>query len=108
MAVLINNGKGVIKIPNSVIGEVAYSAAKECGGVAEVITDGAKSKKGSRGVRVSSKNGEISLSFGIVMEYGASVSGITAELSHVIPERVLEFTGVENLKLNINVESIRF
>lgn len=105
MAVLINNGKGTVKIPNRIIGEVAYTAAKECGGVAEITNGSSKSK---RGVRIGVKDGGLEISLGVVMRYGVSVSDINAEMVSHIKERVTEFTGVENLKLFVNVESVSF
>lgn len=107
MAVIINNGKGTIKIPNSIIGEVAYRAAKECGGVASVAGSQHKARRGlDGGVKVSVKDGGLEIKLDVVMRYGVSISEISSELSNLIRKRVTEFTGVEDLELFVNVGSI--
>ena len=106
MAVIINNGKGTVKIPNAVIGEVAYTAAKECGGVSEITAGVQKSKNGNRALKVTSNGGGFEIRLGITMRYGENVGDVSAELSKIIREKVMEFTGVDNLKIFLDISNI--
>ena len=106
MAVIINNGKGTIKIPNEVVGQVAYAAAKECDKISEITEGTQRCKNGGRALKVTSKDGTFEIRFGITMRYGANAGDVSAELSRLIRERVTEFTGVENLKIFLNINNI--
>lgn len=106
MAVIINNGKGTIKIPNEVIGQIAYEAAKECGGVSGITSGTQKSKSGRRALKVTTKDGAFEIRLGITMRYGANAGDVSAELSRLIRGRVAEFSGVENLKIFLDINNI--
>lgn len=106
MAVIINNGKGTIKIPNEVVGQVAYAAAKECDKISEITEGTQRCKNGGRALKVTSKDSTFEIRFGITMRYGANAGDVSAELSRLIRERVTEFTGVENLKIFLNINNI--
>ena len=106
MAVIINNGKGTIKIPNGIVGQVAYAAAKECDKISEITEGTQRCKNGGSALKVTTKDGTFEIRFGITMRYGANAGDVSAELSRLIRERVTEFTGVENLKIFLNINNI--
>ena len=104
-----NNKFGEIKISDEVIAKVASVAVSEVKGAVGICDSssglfGIKNK--TKGVRVETKEGNITVEVDISVEYGANMSDVAWEVQDKIKKAVESMTGLNVLKVNIIVKGI--
>ncbi len=105
----LNNKFGEVKISDEVIAKVASVAVSEVSGTVGICDStsglfGIKNK--TRGVRVETKDGALSIDIDIAVEYGANMADVSWEVQDKIKKAVESMTGLEVLKINILVKGI--
>lgn len=106
---------GEVLIDNDVLAKYAGSSAVECFGVVGMasisVKDGIvkllKRESLSHGVNVTVEDNKIIIDLHIIVSYGVSISAVAENLISNVKYKVEEFTGMEVVKINIFVESVR-
>ena len=104
-----NNKFGEVKISDEVIAKVASVAVSEVKGAVGICDSssgifGIKNK--TKGVRVETKEDNISVDVDISVEYGANMAEVSWEVQDKIKKAVESMTGLNVLKINILVKGI--
>ena len=111
----ISNKLGDVNISEDVIATYAGSVAVECFGVVGMAVINTKDGLAwllnkdtlNRGVSVTIKDNEVSLSMHIIVAYGVSISAVADNLIENVRYKVEEFTGMKVGSVEIFVEGVR-
>jgi len=111
----MNTQIGEVLIDNDVLAKYAGSSAIECFGVVGMasisVKDGLvkllKRESLSHGVNITVEDNKIIIDLHIIVSYGVSISAVAENLISNVKYKVEEFTGMEVVKINIFVESVR-
>ena len=111
----ISNKQGDVNISEDVIATYAGSVAVECFGVVGMAVINMKDGLAwllnkdtlNRGVSVTIKDNEVSLSMHIIVAYGVSISAVADNLIENVRYKVEEFTGMKVGSVEIFVEGVR-
>lgn len=102
-----------IKISEEVVAIVAGIAATEITGVAGMSSSLAGGiyellgkKNMAKGVKVEIIGNDVNIDLFIVVEYGAKIPDVAWEIQEKVKKQVETMTGLNVLKVNINVEGI--
>ncbi|MDD3905100.1 MAG: Asp23/Gls24 family envelope stress response protein [Candidatus Omnitrophica bacterium] len=105
---------GVVRISNEAISAIASVAAMEVrgvcrmgGGTPKAFIDSLLNRFSSRGVRISMKDGEISLTVFIVVEYGVDIPRVADEVQENVKRAVEKMAGLVPSEVDIVVEGVR-
>lgn len=115
MAVKKETVYGSVVISDDVIGKIAGNEATKCVGVvgmafkskADEFASLLKKDALSRGVKVTSANGVLSMELHIIAEYGVNLNAISNNIIENVKYAVENMTGFTVDKIVVNVESIR-
>lgn len=111
----MNTKIGEVSIDNDVLAKYAGSSAVECFGVVGMASvnmkDGLvkllKRESLKHGVNILLEDNRIIIDLHIIVSYGVSISAVAENLISNVKYKVEEFTGMEVIKINIFVESVR-
>ncbi len=111
-----NSEMGKISYSDDVIANIIGMSTMECYGVvgmaARSASDGfwelIKVEHLNKGVKVSQKNGELSIEVFVVVEYGTKISVIANNIIQKVRYNVENFTGLKVTGITVNVEGVRF
>ena len=115
MAAIFTTELGNVIIDDEVIAKVAGLAALECYGVVGMASINVKDglvqlllgENLTKGIKVRTEEGQTTIEFHIIVEYGTNISVIADNLISNVKYKVEEFTGIEIEKINIFVEGVR-
>ena len=115
MAAEIKNEKGLIRISNSVIANIAGYAATKCYGVVgmairsgkDAIAQLLKKENLDKGIKVKVVGDTVDISLYVIMEYGVNLSTVGDIIKSDVKYQVEEATGLRVSSVTVNVESIR-
>ncbi len=115
MAAEIKNEKGLIRISNSVIANIAGYAATKCYGVVGMairsgkdgIAQLLKKENLDKGIKVKVVGDTVDISLYVIMEYGVNLSTVGDIIKSDVKYQVEEATGLRVGSVTVNVESIR-
>ena len=116
MAARIQTEYGNILIDNEVVARVAGLAAIECYGVVGMAAMNVKDgivqlllgDSLTKGIRVEvDPEGQVTLEFHIIVEYGTKISAIADNLIRTVRYRVSDMLGIEGSHVDIFVEGVR-
>ena len=115
MAAEIKNEKGLIRISNSVIANIAGYAATKCYGVVGMairagkdgIAQLLKKENLDKGIKVKVVGDTVDISLYVIMEYGVNLSTVGDIIKSDVKYQVEEATGLRVSSVTVNVESIR-
>ena len=110
-----NQEDGSVSISEDVIAIIAWEAMHEVEGfggpsagfsgeLAELIGR----KNASRGVRITTAEGSVSVDVYITVRYGYSVTKVSRDIQEAISKSVQDMTGVPVSAVNVNVAGIAF
>ncbi|MFA9398609.1 MAG: Asp23/Gls24 family envelope stress response protein [Clostridiaceae bacterium] len=111
----INTNLGYINYADEVIAKIVGLSTMECYGVVGMAsknaTDGLwellKGENLSRGVRIHSKDNNLSIELYIIVEYGTKISVIANNIIQKIKYNVENFTGLKVSTITVNVQGVR-
>lgn len=111
----ITNQDGLISYSEDVIARIVGLSTMECYGVVGMAsknaTDGLwtlmKGENLSKGVKISSKDGELNIQLYIIVEYGTKISVIANNIIQKVRYNVENYTGLEVSSLTVNVQGVR-
>jgi uncharacterized alkaline shock family protein YloU len=111
----IVNEKGSISYSEYVLANIVGLSTMECYGVVGMAsknaTDGLweliKGENFSRGVKIHSKNNELTIELYIIVEYGTRISVIANNIIQKIKYNVEVYTGLNVVSITVNVQGIR-
>ena len=109
------NALGEIVITDEVIATLAGISAIECYGIVGMAskraTDGLVELLGrenlSRGVKVHTKDDQITIDLYVIVEYGISIAAVAKNIIETVKYNVENFTGMSVNKINVMVEGVR-
>jgi len=109
------NALGEIVITDEVIATLAGISAIECYGIVGMAskraTDGLVELLGrenlSRGVKVHTKDDQITIDLYVIVEYGISIAAVAKNIIETVKYNVENFTGMSVNKVNVMVEGVR-
>ena len=115
MAAEIKNEKGLIRISNSVIANIAGYAATKCYGVVGMairsgkdgIAQLLKKENLDKGIKVKVVGDTVDISLYVIMEYGVNLSTVGDIIKSDVKYQVEEATGLRVGSVTVNVKSIR-
>ena len=115
MAALFTTEFGNVIIDDEVIAKVAGLAALECYGVVGMASINVKDglvqlllgENLTKGIKVRTVEGQTTIEFHIIVEYGTNISVIADNLISNVKYKVEEVTGIQVDKINILVEGVR-
>ena len=112
--------KGIINIGGATISEdavaqMAGSCALKCFGIvgmaAANMKDGIMKRLTgdslAKGVEVSAEDGEISLSFHVIVAYGVSITAVSQNLIENVKYKIESYTGMPVRHIGVFVEGVR-
>ena len=110
-----NNGIGETSISIEAIKQMAGSVAMECFGIVGMASvsmkDGLvrllKRDSMTKGVEIEITEGEIYVSFHVVVAYGVSIVAVSTNLIENVSYKLEEFTGMKVRHVAIYVEGVR-
>ncbi|MGI6316768.1 MAG: Asp23/Gls24 family envelope stress response protein [Christensenellales bacterium] len=113
--VTATNEMGSIEITEEVVAKIAGRCIERCYGVvgmaARKTSDGwvelLNRENYARGVQVTSKDGKLTISLYIIIQYGTSIHAVCESAMSTVKYEVEKFTGMPVSKVNITVEGIR-
>jgi len=111
----IQNENGVISYSEEVVANVVGVSTMECYGVVGMASKNAKDGlwellKGeslSKGVRLHSKENELSIELYIIVEYGTKISVIANNIIQKIKYNIENLTGLKVSSITVNVQGVR-
>lgn len=99
------------RISDDVIMTIATTVLSEVRGVASVpggIVSGILGRKGaSKGIKVEASDQEVVIDVAVVMDYGARIPEVAAEVQTKIRQKVEEITGMYVRAVNVSVQGMR-
>lgn len=115
MAAEIKNERGLIKISNGVIANLAGYAATKCYGVVGMAVRTSKDglakllKKESmdKGIKIKVAGDSVDVILYVIMEYGVNVGTVGEIVKNSVKYQIEEMTGLKVGSVTVNVESIR-
>lgn len=115
MAAEIKNERGMIRISNSVIANIAGYAATKCYGVVGMAIrtsiDGLASllrlENMDKGIKVTVDGDTVDIALYVIMQYGVNLGTVGEIIKNNVKYQVEEATGLKVNKVTVNVESIR-
>lgn len=111
----IDTPEGKIVFSSEVIATIAGLAAMECYGVvgmaARSLQDGLAGILGrenlTRGVQVTSQDGQLVVTLGIIVGYGMRISEVAANVVDRVRYSVEQATGLKVKRVNIDVQGVK-
>ena len=109
------NVYGGISVSDEVIAKIAAVEATHCIGVvgmafrskADQIASLLKKDSVSKGVHVTTSNGEISLEIHVIAEYGVNLSAISSNISENVKYAVESMVGCSVKNVDVHVDGVR-
>ena len=105
---------GVVRISNDAISTIASVAAMEVkgvckmgGGVPKAVMDTLLRRFSSRGVKIQIKDGEVTLTVAIVVEYGVDIPRVADEVQENVKRAVEKMAGLIPAEVDVVVEGVR-
>ena len=105
---------GVVRISNDAIATIASIAAMEVRGVARMgggapraFLDALLNRFSSRGVRIEMKEGEVSLTISIIVEYGLDIPRVADEVQENVKRAIEKMAGLIPAGVDVVVEGVR-
>lgn len=110
-----NDGIGETSISIEAIKQMAGSVAMECFGIVGMasvsMTDGLvrllKKDSMTKGVEIEISEGEIRVSFHVIVAYGVSIVAVSTNLVENVSYKLEEFTGMKVRHVAVYVEGVR-
>ncbi|MDP2892203.1 MAG: Asp23/Gls24 family envelope stress response protein [Bacillota bacterium] len=106
---------GKISFADDVIATIAGLAASEVpglagmsGGIVDGIVEFLGKKNFTKGVKVEVGNEEAAIDLFVVMEYGAKIHEVCAEIQQAVKRAVETMTGLRVMEVNVFVQGVRF
>ena len=107
---------GKVSYSDDVIANIIGMATMECYGVVGMAAKNTgdelweliRVEHLNKGVRVSQKNGELSIEVFVVVEYGTKISVIANNIIQKVKYNVENFTGLKVTGITVNIEGVRF
>ncbi|MFL0246990.1 MULTISPECIES: Asp23/Gls24 family envelope stress response protein [Clostridium] len=111
----IQNENGVISYSEEVVANIVGVSTMECYGVVGMASKNAKDGlweliKGenlSKGVKLHSKENELSIELYIIVEYGTKISVIANNIIQKIKYNIENLTGLKVSSITVNVQGVR-
>jgi uncharacterized alkaline shock family protein YloU len=111
----IGNENGYINYSEDVIANIVGVSTMECYGVVGMASKNAKDGlweliKGenlSKGVKIHSKENQISIELYIIVEYGTKISVIANNIIQKIKYNLENYTGLNVSSITVNVQGVR-
>ena len=104
---------GVVRISNDAISTIASVAAMEVkgvckmgGGVPKAVMDTLLRRFSSRGVKIQIKDGEVTLTVAIVVEYGVDIPRVADEVQENVKRAVEKMAGLIPSEVDVVVEGV--
>lgn len=114
--VRFKNHLGTIDISQNFFVNLVGVTATSCFGVAGMaVSDPAqgflskvlRSREDSRGVKIRSRNGRLTIDLHIIVMYGTNVSAIVKSIMHKVSYTVEDVTGIQVDHVNVYVDGMR-
>ena len=111
----IQNENGVISYSEEVVANIVGVSTMECYGVVGMASKNAKDGlweliKGenlSKGVKLHSKENDLSIELYIIVEYGTKISVIANNIIQKIKYNIENLTGLKVSSITVNVQGVR-
>lgn len=107
------DNSGNVNISDEVVSVIASMAAAGVsgvsgmvGGVAGGFVELLGKKNLSKGVKITTDNGKVSLDLAIIVEYGAKIPDVAWDVQEKVKSEVEVMTGLEVIAVNISVEGV--
>lgn len=115
MIACIENAQGNINYSEEVIANIVGVSTMECYGVVGMASKNAadglwqllKLENLSKGVKIQSKDNELTIELYIIVEYGTKISVIANNIIQKIKYNVENYTGLKVSSITVNVQGIR-
>ncbi|MBC7106722.1 MAG: Asp23/Gls24 family envelope stress response protein, partial [Firmicutes bacterium] len=111
----IKNGYGTVRIADEVVKVIAGLAATEVPGVADMsgglvggIAERLGRKNLAKGVKVEVGEKEAAVDLYIVVDYGARIPEVAAEIQRKVKQAVEGMTGLKVVEVNVHVQGVNF
>lgn len=105
--------KGSVRVADEVIAVIAALAATEVKGVASIaggIKGPVVARKGikalSRGVKISVRDGEVTVDLALDLEYGRSIPDVAEKVQEKVKSAIENMTGMPVVAVNLSVADI--
>jgi uncharacterized alkaline shock family protein YloU len=104
--------KGETKVANAIVEKIAFIAANEIEGVADLSPKSGGLKQilnllnPDKGIRVEVGTKEVAIDLDISVEYGSRIPEIVRNIRKNITEKITQMTGLDVVELNINVNDL--
>lgn len=100
---------GAVQIRNDVVATIASLAAREVEGVVGIWQEPwlLRLLLGSGGVRVEIRDQEVRLWVGLVVEYGANLAAIAAQVQDRVRERVEQMTQLNSVEVQVSIHQVK-
>ena len=114
--VRFKNHLGTIDISQNFFVNLVGATATSCFGVAGMaVSDPAqgflskvlRSREDSRGVKIRSRNGKLTIDLHIIVMYGTNVTAIVKSIMHKVSYTVEDVTGIQVDHVNVYVDGMR-
>ena len=112
---VVQDGPGVVRIANEVVGAIAGLAATEVpgvagmsGGIAGGIAEMLGRKNLSKGVKVEVGEREAAVDLFVVLNYGVRIADVAGQIQAGVKRAVEEMTGLAVIEVNVHVQGVIF
>lgn len=111
----IKNENGYLSYSDDILANIVGVSTMECYGVVGMAsknaTDGLwellKGESLSKGVKIHSKENDLSIELYIIVEYGTKISVIANNIIQKIKYNVENYTGLKVASITVNVQGVR-
>ena len=115
MSEMNNENVGDIKISEEVVAVLAEKALRGVEGIEELAGNFVDSfaavwgkKIGTKGIGVDIKDNNAVISLNVIVKYGVRIPEVAWKSQEAVKETVESMTGLEVVKVNVNIEGVKF
>lgn len=115
MAVIQQNSLGIIDFSDEFLTNFAGVATMDCYGIVGMASQKAmdgivellRGENLSKGVKITTQDGVVSIHLYVIVEYGVSISAVASNVIDTVKYRVEKFTGLTVKNVDVTVNGIR-
>ena len=110
-----SNDNGQVSYSEEVVAKIVGLSTMECYGVVGMVSKSAteglwelmRIENLSKGVKITSKNNELSINLYVMIEYGTKISVIANNIIQKVRYNVENYTGLKVSTITVNVQAVR-
>ena len=110
-----SNDNGQVSYSEEVVAKIVGLSTMECYGVVGMVSKSAteglwelmRIENLSKGVKITSKNNELSINLYVMIEYGTKISVIANNIIQKVRYNVENYTGLKVATITVNVQAVR-